>query len=80
MVNNEENANKTDMYLGKLNIKANEISKYERINLEQTGISVEYTHLFYVFNVMVLEPLGTIRVRSQNALAEFLLGCKTLFL
>ena len=51
---------KTDMYLGELNVKANEISKHERINLENTGISVEYTHLFYVFNVMVLEPLGTI--------------------
>jgi hypothetical protein len=50
----------TDMYLEKLNVKDNEISKYERINLENTGISVEYTHLFYVFNVMVLEPLCTI--------------------
>ena len=50
----------TDMYLGELNVKANEISKYERIDLENMGISVEYTHLFCVFNVMVLEPLGTI--------------------
>jgi hypothetical protein len=46
----------TDMYLEELNVKANEISKYERINLENTGISVEYTHLFYIFNVMILEP------------------------
>jgi hypothetical protein len=50
----------TDMYLGELNVKANEISKYERINLENMGISVEYTHLFCVFNVMVLEPISTI--------------------
>jgi len=50
----------TDMYLGELNVKANKISKYERINLENTDISVEYTHLFYIFNMMVLEPLGTI--------------------
>jgi hypothetical protein len=50
----------TYMYLGELNVKANEIPKYERKNLEYMGISVEYTHLLYVFNVMVLEPLGTI--------------------
>jgi hypothetical protein len=31
----------TDMYLGELNVKANEVSKYERINLENMGISVE---------------------------------------
>jgi len=48
------------MYLGELNVTANEISKYERINVENTDISVQNTHLFYIFNVMVLEPLGTI--------------------
>lgn len=36
----------TDMHLGELNVKANEISKYERINVENTGISVGYTRLF----------------------------------
>lgn len=56
-----------DMNLGEMNVKANEISKHERLNLESTGISVEYTSLFYVLNVMVLEPLSSIQGRTQKA-------------